>query len=94
MPIGWRDSLSVQVLTTIVRPMGYRTTVDGEVCISSGRCVAERPDVFRFDDEEVAEVIPGAAPPPDQEQLDLARACPSGALQVVDAGTGEEIDIF
>lgn len=74
--------------------MSYRMTVDGEVCLSAGKCVAERPDVFRFDDDEVAEVIPGAAPPPDQVQLDLARACPSGALQVFDAETGEEIDVF
>lgn len=73
--------------------MSYRTTVDGEVCISAGRCVAERPEFFRFDDDEVAEVVPGATPPPDQVQLDLARACPSGALQLLDAETGEEIDV-
>lgn len=71
-----------------------RITVDAEVCISSGRCVAERPDVFRFDADEVAEVIPGAPVMPDDAQLELARACPSGALQLHDAETGEEIDIF
>lgn len=74
--------------------MSYRTTVDDEICISAGRCVAQRPDVFRFDADEVAEVIPGATLPPDRVQLDLARACPSGALQIVDTETGEEIDIF
>ena len=73
--------------------MSYRTTVDGEVCISAGRCVAERPEFFRFDDDEVAEVIPGATPPPDQAQFDLARACPSGALQLLDVETGEEVDV-
>jgi ferredoxin len=74
--------------------MACRTTVDGEVCISSGRCVSERPDVFRFDDDEVAEVIPGAPAMTDEAQLALARACPSGALQVWDAETGDEVDIF
>ncbi|WP_433802854.1 ferredoxin [Actinomycetospora sp. CA-084318] len=74
--------------------MSYRIVVDGEVCISSGRCVAERPDVFRFDAEEVAEIVPGAPSPPDEQALELARACPSGAVQLVDADTGEEIDVF
>jgi ferredoxin len=74
--------------------MSHRIAVDGEVCISSGRCVAERPDVFRFDDDEVAELVPGAPVLPGPEQLDLARRCPSGALQLFDADTGEEIDIF
>ena len=75
-------------------PVSYRITVDGEVCISSGRCVAERPDVFRFDGDEVAELVPGADLPSDGAQLDLARACPSGALRVCDAESDEEIDIF
>jgi ferredoxin len=74
--------------------MSCRITVDAEVCISSGRCVAERPDVFRFDGEEIAEVVPGAPSMPDEAQFELARACPSGALQLLDADTGEEVDIF
>ena len=74
--------------------MSYRIEVDGEICISSGRCVAEYPDRFRFDDEEVAEGVPGAPPLPDDAALRLARACPSGALLVFDADTGKDIDIF
>jgi ferredoxin len=74
--------------------MSYRISVDAEVCISSGKCVADAPDLFRFDDEDVAELVPGAPRPSDETQLDLARACPSGALRVHDAASGEEIDIF
>lgn len=78
--------------------MTYRIEVDGEICISSGRCVAEYPDRFRFSheegDEEVAEGVPGAPPLPDDAALRLARSCPSSALMVFDADTGEEIDIF
>ena len=74
--------------------MSYRVGVEVEMCISSGRCVAERPDAFRFDDDEVAEVVPGAPVLPDQVQRDLVRACPSGALQLFDARTGEEIEVF
>ncbi|GAA3237193.1 hypothetical protein GCM10017691_36100 [Pseudonocardia petroleophila] len=73
--------------------MTYRISVDRELCISSGKCVADAPDVFDFDADDLAELVPGAAPPPDAVQLDLARSCPSGALQVHDADTGERIDV-
>jgi ferredoxin len=66
--------------------------VDGDVCISSGKCVADAPALFRFTDDEVAELVPGAALPPDARLLDLGRACPSGALRVFDGD--EEIDVF
>ncbi|MEJ2859604.1 ferredoxin [Actinomycetospora flava] len=74
--------------------MSYRIEVDGEICISSGRCVAEHPEVFRFDDDEVAETVPGAPTLPDDVTLRLARSCPSSALLVFDAQTGDEVDVF
>ncbi|MCD2187907.1 ferredoxin [Actinomycetospora soli] len=73
--------------------MSYRVGVDAELCISSGRCVAERPDVFRFDDDELAEVVPGAPEPADDAAVALARGCPSGAISLVDPATGAEIDV-
>lgn len=73
--------------------MTYKIDIDPEVCMSSGKCVADAPDLFRFDDDEIAEMIPGAAQPNDERILDLARACPSGALVVTDTDTGEEIDV-
>ncbi|GAY07197.1 ferredoxin [Pseudonocardia sp. N23] len=73
--------------------MTYRIGVDAEVCMSSGKCVADAPGLFRFDDDEIAEMIPGAEQPHDERILDLARACPSGALVVTDADSGEEIDV-
>lgn len=72
--------------------MPYRVTVDSDVCISSGKCVADAPQLFRFDDDEIAEVVPGAPAPADEVALDLARACPSGAIRVFDGD--EEIDPF
>jgi ferredoxin len=72
--------------------MTYRITVDQDVCISSGTCVADAPQLFRFDDDEVAELVPGAALPADAVQVDLARACPSGALRVFDGD--EEVDVL
>ncbi len=57
-------------------------SVDKDVCISSGRCVADLPAAFRFDDEEIAEAVD---PRPDvaaEWLLDVARNCPSGAITV------------
>ena len=64
--------------------MAYRIEVDPDVCMSSGRCVADAPGLFRFDGDEVAELIPDGEQLPDQTLIALARACPSGALQVMD----------
>ena len=72
--------------------MAYRIEVDQDVCISSGMCVADAPELFRFNDDEVAEVIPGAGQLSDQALVRLARGCPSGALQVYDGD--QPVDAF
>lgn len=60
----------------------FEVTVDAELCISSGKCVADEPTGFVFDDEEIATVTPEAGGLPKQRLLALARGCPSGALTV------------
>jgi ferredoxin len=37
--------------------------------------------------------VPGAPAPSDDRIVDLARNCPSGALVVTDAETGDEVDV-
>jgi ferredoxin len=64
--------------------MSLRVEIDRDFCISSGTCVADAPELVRFDDDELAELVPGAAFPPDAALLGLARTCPSGALRVFD----------
>lgn len=64
--------------------MPYTVTVDKDVCISSGKCVADAPEAFRFDDEELSEPISSTPPLSDQRLLEIARNCPSGAIQVFD----------
>lgn len=71
--------------------MAITVTVDDNVCISSGRCVADLPDVFRFDEDEIAEVKPDAALPGIDELVALARLCPSSAIQV--AVDGQPLDV-
>jgi ferredoxin len=64
--------------------MAYRIEVDSDLCISSGMCVADAPEAFRFNDDDIAEVIPGAPRLSDDALVRLAQGCPSGALQVFD----------
>ena len=64
--------------------MGYRVEIDQEECMSSGRCVADYPAAFAFDDDELATVLPTVGNLTDQHLLRAARNCPSRAIQVYD----------
>jgi ferredoxin len=60
--------------------------IDEASCLAHGDCEALAPDVFRVGD--VATVI-GTAP---LEQLvSIAEACPSSAISLLDAQTGEQL---
>lgn len=60
--------------------------VDEYACVVHGDCAVAAPDVLRVD--ETAEVIGEGAP---DAVLEAARACPAGAIGVVDADTGEQV---
>jgi len=72
--------------------VGYRVNIDTEECISAGRCVADHPTAFGFDDDELAVVLDGATALSDGELLAAARRCPSGAIRLTD-GSGSTVDI-
>jgi ferredoxin len=73
--------------------MTYRVKVDGELCISSGKCVADFPAAFRFDADEVAEPTEGVRDLGDDEVIAAARNCPASAILVFDA-EDHEVDIW
>ena len=60
--------------------------IDENACVAHGDCVHVAPQAFRLDD--VAVVIGEAT---DDVLIEAARACPSGAIVLVDADTGEEV---
>ena len=62
--------------------------IDEYSCCGHGDCAAIAPDVFRVD--EIA-VVTGEGP--DALVLEAARACPAMAIEVVDASTGEPVDL-
>ncbi|MCY3925815.1 MAG: ferredoxin [bacterium] len=66
--------------------MGFRVEIDQDECMSVGRCVADFPAGFAFDDDELATVLPSAAELSDSQLLRAARNCPSRAITVFNAG--------
>lgn len=51
--------------------------------MSIGRCLADAPNVFRFDDSELSEVIPGQDAALDETTaVRIARNCPNRAIVV------------
>ena len=71
--------------------MSHRLWIDSDICMSSGRCVADLPAVFRFDEEEIAEVVPDADLPADVGLLLAAvRNCPAGAIHL--QANGAEVE--
>ena len=66
--------------------MPYTATIDPAACAAHGDCEAIAPEIFAI--EDVAVVV-GAGP--DELMLEAARVCPSVAIVVTDARTGEQV---
>ncbi len=80
--------------------MGSRIWIDSDICMSSGRCVADLLAVFRFDEDEIAELVPAANVqgdlpadlPADRNLLVAAvRNCPAGAIHLEEDGAEVEV---
>jgi ferredoxin len=66
--------------------MTLHVQIDNDACLAHGDCAVVAPDVFVVDD--VAKVIADA---PDDVLLAAAQACPSVAIILTDAETGEQV---
>lgn len=67
--------------------MSLQIRLDSEECMSSGRCVADLPAVFRFDEDEIAQLVPGTDPERHRAALVAAvRNCPAGAISLAEDG--------
>ena len=63
---------------------GLRIHIDRDLCVSFGDCIEAAPDVFEFDDEEIA-VFASEVGTIDREDLIAACAsCPVDALTAFD----------
>ena len=61
--------------------------IDTYACVAHGDCAVVAPQAFRLDD--VAVVIGVAT---DDVLVEATRACPAGAIVLVDSESGEEVD--
>jgi ferredoxin len=62
-----------------------RVVADREMCMGSGNCVVECPEVFALDDESVVIVVDQDPPAELREKVQNAvDACPAGCLALED----------
>jgi ferredoxin len=66
--------------------MSYLAEVDTAACSAHGDCEDIAPEIFRL--EDVAVIIGHG---PDELMLAAAEACPSIAIRLVDADSGEQV---
>ena len=65
-------------------------TVDHDLCVGNGQCVFLAPEVFRHNDARQSEAVDPAGAP-EEGVLEAAGSCPTGAIAVADAATGEAL---
>ena len=62
--------------------------IDDSLCLGHGDCVHVAPGVFILEGDVAQQQAPGT----DEQLRQAARACPAGAIILVDAETGIEVD--
>ena len=68
----------------------YKVTIDRNLCIGAGSCVAIAPKVFALDSEAKAILLPTAGEEDDVNTLEAAKACPVAAIIIQDE-TGKQV---
>jgi ferredoxin len=62
--------------------------IDDSLCLGHGDCVHAAPGVFILEGDVAEQVAPGT----DEQLCQAARACPAGAIVLIDAETRTEVD--
>ena len=70
----------------------WQISVDKKLCIGSGMCVAIAFDRFALDERQRSGPVE-AEIDPDELVRDAAASCPSEAIGLVDADTGQPVDL-
>ena len=63
---------------------GYALRIDGDLCTGYGVCILEAPGQLELDDDGVVVEVEGAPAASLAVLQAAARACPMGAITVVD----------
>lgn len=67
-----------------------RIRVDHDRCVGNAMCVATAPSTFAHNADRQSEVV-NSEGDPEAVILEAARNCPTGAISVKVAGTGERL---
>ena len=66
----------------LVKQIGkYKVVVVQSKCIAAASCIAISPDVFKLNEQNLAEIIEGASDEEDNILL-AAQSCPTGAIEI------------
>ncbi len=68
----------------------YRIEIDRDECTGDSLCVQEAPDTFELDDEGIAIVV-NLDGDSSEAIFAAAEACPTEAIILYDAETGEKV---
>jgi ferredoxin len=68
----------------------YKVKVVRDLCIGAASCLAFSPTVFELDADKKAVILEGADDTEDNLML-AAQSCPTKAIILVDAETGEQV---
>ena len=70
----------------------WKVSVDKNACIGSSMCVAIAPGRFVLDERQRSGPV-DAETDPDEVVRDAAASCPSEAISLVDADTGQPVSL-
>ena len=70
--------------------MAYKVTVDRNLCIGAGSCVAVAPKAFALDNEAKAIVLPTVNEETDENLVEAGKSCPVAAIIIHDE-TGKQV---
>ena len=62
--------------------------IDESACLGHGDCVHVAPEAFILEGDVAEQVAPSS----DEQLRKAARACPAGAIILIDADTNTEVD--
>lgn len=63
--------------------------VNSDACIRCGACVGMLPEIFKFGEDDVAEVITEEIPEDKKEDvIDAIESCPTGAINYAEEKVG------
>lgn len=68
----------------------YKITIDRNLCIGAGSCVAVAPQAFALDNEAKAIVLPTSESEDENMVMEAAKACPVAAIILHDE-TGKQV---